>query len=68
MVKEAGEYEVPMTLKDINDKFDRNCAYRHVTNEQRDRIRTTWADIRQVKDIGVPIRDTLAHFGKPQPL
>ena len=68
MTQEAGDYKTPMTLDDVNRKFDRNCAYRGVTNEQRDRIRSTWADLRQVKDVAVPIRDTLAKFGKPMPL
>lgn len=68
MTQVAGEYTAPMTLQDINEKFDRNCAYRGVTDEQRDRIRATWMDLRSVKDIAVPIRDTLAHFGKPLPL
>jgi 2-methylcitrate dehydratase len=68
MTREAGEYETPMTLEAVNAKFDRNCAYRGVTNEQRDKIRVTWADLRSVKDIAVPIRETLAHFGTPKPL
>ncbi len=68
LVRDVGEYPDPMTIDDVNKKFDRNCAYRHVTDNQRDKIRSTWSDIRNVKDIAVPIKETLATFGKPQPL
>ncbi len=68
MTQEAGDYKTPMTVEAINAKFDRNCAYRGVTTEQRDKIRSTWADIRNVKDIGIPIRESLAHCGKVLPL
>jgi 2-methylcitrate dehydratase PrpD len=68
MIQEAGDYKTSMTIDDVNTKFDRNCAYRGVTAEQRDRIRSTWADLRQIKDIALPIRETLAKFGKPVPL
>src|SRR4029077_2404658 len=56
------------TIEEMHKKFDRNCAYRGVTDAQRDRIRATWSDIRNVKDIAVPIKETLAQFGKPKPL
>ena len=69
LTQESGMYyDEPMTVDDVNKKFDRICAYKSVTNAQRDLIRTTWKDLRSVKDIGDPIRATLAHFGKPQPL
>jgi 2-methylcitrate dehydratase len=56
------------TVEEMHAKFDRNCAYRGVTNAQRDRIRETWSDLRKVKDIAVPIRETLAVFGKTTPV
>jgi 2-methylcitrate dehydratase PrpD len=54
-----------MTVEEVNKKFERICSYKGVTDAQRDRIRSTWADLRNVKDIADPIRETLAHFGKP---
>ena len=45
---EAGRGATP---EEVHKKFDRNCAYRGVTNEQRDRVRATWSDLRKVKDI-----------------
>jgi len=63
----AGEVNTPMTDEEITHKFDRVCAYMHVSNEQRDRARTTWGNLRSVKDIGDAIR-TLATFGRPQAL
>jgi hypothetical protein len=38
-----------------------------VSDAQRDRARTVWGNLREVKDIGDAIR-TLARFGNPQPL
>ncbi len=61
-------YEDPMSVADVNKKFDRICAYKNVSNAQRDKIRSTWMDLRGVKDIGDPIRNTLAHFGNPKAL
>jgi 2-methylcitrate dehydratase len=69
ITKESGMYyEEPMTVEDVNKKFERICAYKSVSNTQRDKIRTTWMDLRGVKDIADPIRATLAHFGNPKPL
>lgn len=56
------------TLEEMHQKFDRNCAYRGVTNAQRDKIRATWSDLRSVKDVAVTIRETLAHVGKVTPV
>ena len=64
ITKESGPNK-EMTLDDVVKKFDRICAYKGVTDAQRDRIRSTWADLRNVKDIADPIRETLAPFGKP---
>ncbi len=52
------------TLEEMHKKFDANCAYRGVSDTQRDRIRHTWADLGNVKDIAEPIRETLAVYGK----
>jgi hypothetical protein len=38
-----------------------------VPDAQRDRARTMWGNLRQVKDIGEAMQ-TLARFGNPQPL
>jgi 2-methylcitrate dehydratase len=56
------------TLPEMHKKFDRNCAYRGVTDAQRDRIRKTWSDLRKVKDISVAIQETLATIGKIKPV
>jgi 2-methylcitrate dehydratase len=56
------------TIDEMHQKFDANCAYRGVTNAQRDRIRAVWSDLRKVKDIAVPIRETLAIYGKTTPV
>jgi 2-methylcitrate dehydratase len=56
-----------MTDADITNKFNRVCAFRQVTDAQRDRARQVWGNLRAVKDIGDAIR-TLATFGKPLPL
>jgi 2-methylcitrate dehydratase len=56
------------TLDEMHQKFNANCAYRGVPDVQRDRIRRTWSDLRNVKDIADPIRETLAIYGKRTPL
>ena len=63
----AGEVNTPMTDQEITAKFNRVCAYMHVTNEQRDRARAAWGNLRAVKDIGDAMR-TLQNFGRPLPL
>ena len=52
------------TIPEMHAKFDLNCAYRGVTNAQRDRIRASWSDLRKVKDIAVLIHETLGNVGK----
>jgi 2-methylcitrate dehydratase len=64
---DRGEHNTPMTDTDITDKFNRACAYMHVTDAQRDRARTTWWNISKLKDIGEAM-STLATFGNPLPL
>ena len=68
LTQQSGGYKSPMMLDEVNAKFDRNCAYRGVTDTQRDRVRKTWADLRNVKDISEPIRETLSNIGKFKPL
>jgi len=63
----AGEVNTPMTDDEITQKFERVCAYNHVSNEQRDRARATWGNLRSVSDIGDAIR-TLTTFGQPAAL
>ena len=62
-----GFHEKAMSYEEISAKFDRNCAFRSVSNEVRDHTRATWSNLRAVKDIAEPMR-ALAHFGQPLPL
>jgi hypothetical protein len=57
----------PMTHQDIIAKFNRVCAFRSVSDQQRDRAREQWLNLREVPDIAEPMQ-TLANFGKPLPL
>jgi len=56
-----------MTHEEIVAKFNRVCAYMSIPNEQRDRARAAWGNLRAVKDIAEPMRE-LARFGKPKAL
>jgi 2-methylcitrate dehydratase len=68
LIKEtAVRHHTAMTHEEILAKFNRACAFRHVADEQRDRARATWSNLRNVRDIGEPMR-ALAHFGRPLPL
>ena len=58
---------VNMTDAEIAKKFDRACSYMRVPDAQRDRARTIWGNLREVKDIGHAMQ-TMARFGNPQPL
>jgi 2-methylcitrate dehydratase len=60
-------FNTMMTDEETTSKFNRACAYMHVADEQRDRARAVWGNLRAVKDIGEAIR-TLAKFGNPRPL
>ena len=63
-----GDAEYPnLTDEEVTAKFARACAYAHIPDAQRDRVRTTWGNLRQVTDIGEAIQ-TLAKFGQPKPL
>jgi 2-methylcitrate dehydratase len=57
----------PMTRPEIVAKFNRVCAFMSVSDEQRDRARAAWSNLRAVRDIAEPIR-ALARFGRPMPL
>jgi hypothetical protein len=56
-----------MSDEDITNKFTRVCAFRHVSDAQRDKALEQWWNLSAIKDIGEPIR-ALAAFGKPRPL
>ena len=55
---------VNMTDAEIAKKFDRACAFMKVPDAQRDRARTMWGNLREVKDIGDAIQ-TLATIRQP---
>jgi 2-methylcitrate dehydratase len=57
----------PMTHEDIIAKFNRVCAYMHVSDKQRDLALKQWANLKEVKDIAEPIAN-LASFGNPMAL
>jgi 2-methylcitrate dehydratase len=56
-----------LTMEEIVAKFNRACAYKQVSNAQRDQARAMWGNLRTVKDIGEAMR-TLAKFGNPKAL
>jgi 2-methylcitrate dehydratase len=56
-----------MSDDDITAKFKRACAFRHVSDAQRDQALAQWWNLRAVKDVAEPMR-TLAKFGRPLPL
>jgi 2-methylcitrate dehydratase len=56
-----------LTDADIKAKFDRACAFRRVSNAQRDRAWSVWGNVGALKDIGEAMQ-TLAKFGQPQAL
>lgn len=62
-----GDFNTLMTDDEINAKYDRVCAYRHVDDKQRDHARSLWWNLKDVKDFAEPMQ-ALAKFGKPEPL
>jgi 2-methylcitrate dehydratase len=56
-----------MSDEDITKKFTRACAFRHVSDAQRDRALQQWWDLGALQDIGDAIRG-LATFGQPRQL
>ena len=57
----------PMTHQETIDKFNRVCAFRSISNRQRDRARELWLNLQKVRDFAEPM-NALAHFGNPLPL
>ena len=55
-----------MSDDDITNTFKQACAFRRISQVQRDRAVALWWDLRATKDITVPMR-TLATFGCPLP-
>jgi 2-methylcitrate dehydratase len=56
-----------LTNEEIKAKFDRACAFRRVSDGQRDRAWNVWGNVRSLKDISEAMQ-TLASFGRPQAL
>jgi 2-methylcitrate dehydratase len=56
-----------MSDDDITNKFKRVCAFRHVSDAQRDQALAQWWNLSAIKDIAEPMK-TLASFGQPKPL
>ena len=68
MVKESPFFgTLTLTHDEVVAKFDRICDFKSVTSEQKERIRSTWQNLKAVPDISVPISG-IARFGKPKPL
>lgn len=70
LVKEAAEdYQLSkrMSHDELVDKFNRICAYKSVTDEQRDRILGVWSKLQSVNDFADAVK-TVATFGQPKPL
>lgn len=57
----------PMTHQEIIEKFNRVCAFRAISDGQRDRARELWLNLTKVKDFAEPM-NALASFGNPRPL
>jgi len=56
-----------MSDDDITNKFKRVCAFRHVSDAQRDQALAQWWNLSVIKDIAEPMKN-LASFGQPKPL
>src|SRR5262249_3129569 len=62
------EGDVPQMADDeITAKFKRVCAYRKISDAQRDKALAQFWNLSAVKDVAEPMR-ALANFGKPLPL
>ncbi len=57
----------PMTRQEIIEKFNRVCAFRSISNQQRDQARELWLNLQKVRDFAEPM-NALATFGHPLPL
>ena len=58
---------MPMTKEEVKAKFDRVCAFRKVTDTQRDQAYKVWGNLSDVKDFADAMK-VLAKFGQPKPL
>jgi 2-methylcitrate dehydratase len=56
-----------MTHEEVIHKFNRVCAFRSISDQQRDRARELWLGLPKVHDIAEPM-NALASFGHPLPL
>jgi 2-methylcitrate dehydratase len=66
--RQPGYTDYPyLSDEEVSDKFNRVCAFQKVDISQRDRARTMWWNLHQVKEIGEAIQ-VLAKFGEPKPL
>jgi 2-methylcitrate dehydratase len=60
--------ELPhLTDDELKAKFDRVCAFKKISDKQRDEAYKVWGNLSAVKDIGDAMK-TLAKFGQPRPL
>ncbi len=57
----------PMTEEELTNKFNRACAYKKVTNAQRDQAYKAWSNVSAAKDFA-DVMKTMATFGQPRPL
>lgn len=68
LVKETAVHMgTPMTPEETIQKFNRICAYRHVSDDQRQRAYALWSKLDRVNDVAEAIK-SLAVFGQPKPL
>jgi 2-methylcitrate dehydratase len=56
-----------LTFQEVERKFQRACDFHQVAATQRDRARAVWSDLFAVSDVAQAVQ-TLATFGRPQPL
>jgi len=63
----ASEPFVRLTHDEVVAKFNRVCDYKSVSSEQKEKVRSTWQNLKAVTDIAAPISG-VAHFGQPKSL
>ena len=57
----------PFTEEELTNKFNRVCAFKKVTDAQRDQAYKVWSNLSSVKDFSDAMK-TMAKFGQPKPL
>ena len=57
----------PFTEQELVDKFNRACAFKKMTNAQRDQAYKVWSNLSAVKNFGDAMK-SMAKFGQPKPL